>query len=224
MAGVGIVLGIFVFLFTGAFIGDVILHNRDAGMFPGMVLGIWAAWPFFHHARVRRYNLLHPVPKEYQVPTKVAFAKARDFLADVSYNFGDKWHVATSDTHTGRISANLRFTDEETRFEADGRGHVHTRKERVQRFIALEIHVKGTDSGSTVIQLDFCPKVEGANFFACDSIVSGVCDAVENALGTGKAAGDPADTALSAPPWWLIGLSAFALLGLWESVMKVVFK
>lgn len=224
MAGLGIGIGIFVFLFAGSFIGGTILHNDNAGAFPGLVLGIWAAWPFFHHARVQRFNLLHPVPKEYPVSAKVAFSKIRDFLADTSYNFGDKWHVMTADTQSGRIAASLRYTDEETRLEADARGHIHSRKERVQRFVTLDIQVKDTENGSSVIQLDFCPKVEGSKFFACDSIVSGVCDAVETAFGTGKPVGDPADTALAAPPWWLLGLSGFALLALLENVMKAVFQ
>ncbi len=220
----GIGLGIFVFLFSGAFISEVILHNKDAGAFPGLVLGIWAAWPFFHQARVQRYNFLHPVPKQYKVPARIAFAMIRDFLAEVSYNFGDKWHVVTADTQSGRVTANLRFTDEHTHFEADARGHIHTRKERLQRFIGLEVQVKAISNDSVIVQFDFCPKVEGANFAACDSIVSGVANAVESALGPGVQTGNPADTTLSAPPWWLIGLSALALIGLLGDVIKAVFS
>ncbi|SRR5579875_488077 len=224
MAAIGIGIGLFVFLFTGAFISEVVLHNKDAGAFPGLVLGIWAAWPFFHHARIQRYNFLHPVPGEYQVLAREAFQKVRDLLAEVSYNFGDRWHVATADTQTGRIVANLRFTDEHVHFEAEARGHIHTRKERLQRFIGLEIHVKDTGRGTAIIQLDFSPKVEGANFFACDSIVSNLSAAIESELGAGTPAGTPADTKLSAPPWWLLGLSALALLGLCTDVLKAVFS
>lgn len=224
MAAIGIAIGLFIFFFTGAFISEVILHNKDAGVFPGLVLGIWAAWPFFHHAGVQRYNFLHPVPKEYKVPAKVAFSKIREFLAEVSYNYGDKWHVVTADTQAGRITANLRFTDEQTHFVADGRGHIHTRKERLQRFIALEVQARPTSHGTVIIQLDFCPKVEGANFFACDSIVSTVSNAVESAIGPGTQVGNAADTTLSAPPWWLIALSALALIGLFGDITKAVFQ
>ncbi len=223
MAGLGIALGVFVFLFTGAFINEGILHSKDVGLLPGLVLGVWAAWPLFHHAGVQRYNFLHPVPKEYKVPAPNAFGKVRDFLAEVSYNFGDKWHVVTADTHTGRIVANLRFTDEQVHFETDGRGHIHTRKERLQRFVALELYLKNSGCGTVIVQLDFCPKVEGVKFFACDSIVSAVSNAIESALGPGTPVGNPADTALPAPPWWLLGLSALALLVLCSDVMKVVF-
>jgi hypothetical protein len=224
MAVIAIGIGLFVFLFTGAFISEVVLHNKDAGVFPGLVLGIWAAWPFFHHARIQRSNLLHPAPKEYRVPPKVAFSMIRDLLAEVSYNFGDRWHVSTADTQAGRIAANLRFTNEQVRMEADARGHIHTRKERLQRFIGLDVHVKDTASGTTVIQLDFNPKVEGANFFACDSIISALSAEIESALGAGSPVGTPADTKLSAPPWWLLVLSALALLGLCGDVIKAVFQ
>lgn len=222
MAVLGIALGVFVFLFTGAFIGEVVLHSTDAVLFPGLVLGVWVAWPFFHHAGVKRYNLLHPAPREYKVAAGIAFARVRDFLAEVSYNFGDKWHVVTADTHTGRIVADLRFTDEHLHFEADARGHIHTRKERLQRFIALELHLKNTGHGTVIIQLDFRPKVEGVNFFACDSIVSAVSNAIESGLGPGTHVGNPADATLPAPPWWLLGISAFALLVLCGDLMKAV--
>jgi len=132
--------------------------------------------------------------------------------------------VVTADTNTGRITANLRFTDEHTHFDIDGRGHVHTRKERLQRFIALELLIRDSGKGTAIIQLDFCPKVEGANFFACDSIVSTICNVIESAIGPGTQVGTPADTTLSAPPWWLLGLSILALIGLLGDVTKAVFQ
>lgn len=173
MAGIAIIIGIFVFLLSGAIISDI-THDPGAGLLPGMVLGILAARPMFKLALEQRSNFLHPTPREYNVPAKVAFAKIRDFLAEVSYNYGDKWHVVTADTQSGHITANLRFTDEHTHFEGDARGNIHTRKERLQRFLALDIHVRATEGGTTVVQLNFSPKVEGVNFSACDSIVSTV--------------------------------------------------
>lgn len=224
MAVIAIAVGLFVFLFTGAFISDVVVHSKDAGLLPGLVLGIWAAWPFFHKARVQRYNFLHPVPKEFNVPAKVAFQKVRDLLAEVSYNFGDKWHIATVDTQAGRIAASLHFTEEQVRLEADVHGHIHPRKERFQRFVGLNLHFKNTGHGTVIIQLDFSPKVEGANFFACDLIVSNLCSAIESTLGSGTQVGSPADTRLSAPPWWLLGLSALSLFVLCGDVIKAVFQ
>lgn len=68
------------------------------------------------------------------------------------------------------------------RFEGDARGQIHTRKERLQRFVSLQIQVRATDGG-TVVQLDFSPTVEGANYAACDSIVASVAGSIDAILG-----------------------------------------
>ena len=60
----------------------------------------------------------------------------------------------------------------------------------------------------TVVQFDFRPRVEGVAFHACDSIIAGIVNDAEAALGPGTDAGSAADTSLPAPPWWLIGLRA----------------
>ena len=223
MAIFGICLGTFVFMFVGAFVGGF-LKAKEAGVLPGLVAGIWAAWPCIHHAQVARYDFLHPAPLEYNVAAKVAFTRVRDLLAEVSYNFGDKWQISTADTQTGRLMANLRFTDEETHFDFDARGHVQTRKERMQRFIVLEAIIKDTGKGTTIIQFDFLPKVEGAKFSACDSIVSEVWTTVDSALGHGAPVGEPADSSVPAPPWWLLGLSAVTALAMAGDVCKAVFR
>ena len=181
MALVAIIVGIFVFLLTGALIGDA-THDAGAGIVPGLVLGALAAIPIFKAACEERAKFLHPLPREYRVPAKIAFAKIRDILAEISYNYGDKWHVVTADTQTGRITANLRFTDEFTRFEGDARGQIHARKERLQRFLAVDIQVQATERGTTSILLDFRPTVEGPNYAACDSIISSLSAQIESTL------------------------------------------
>jgi hypothetical protein len=182
MALIAIIVGTFVFLLTGALIGDA-SHDASAGIMPGLVLGVLAAIPIFKSACEERAKFLHPQAREYKVPAKIAFAKIRDILAEISYNYGDKWHVVTADTQTGRITANLRFMDEFTRFEGDARGHIHTRKERLQRFLAVEIQVQATERGTTAVLMDFRPTVEGVNFAACDSIISSLSANIESALG-----------------------------------------
>lgn len=224
MIVIGVVLGIITFLLVGSFVGDGILHHSDTGAFPGLIAGIWVAWPFFHHAGVQRYNFLHPVPKEYKTSSKAAFVAICDFLTEVAYNFGDRWHILAADTQTGRIVAHLRFTDEEIRFEPDSRGHIHSRKERLQRFLGLEILVKPGAGDTAVVQCDYVPKVEGGKFFACDSIIAGVNQAFESNLGPGVPTGNPADTKLPAPPWWLLGISALALLAMCGDVSKAVLQ
>jgi len=178
MAIIAIAIGIFVFLLTGA-VTNELTHDPGAGVLPGLILGFLAASPLFKIAAQERSNFLHPAPSEYNIPAKLAFAKIRDYLAEVSYNYGDKWHVVTVDTQSGRITANLRFMDEFTRIEGDARGNIHTRKERLQRFLKVEIHVLSTETGTTKIQIDFAPTVEGVNYVACDSIVRDFRSAID---------------------------------------------
>jgi hypothetical protein len=182
MAIVAIALGIFVFLLTGAMTSEL-THDPGAGILPGMILGIMAAAPLFKLAAQERSNFLHPAPREYNIPAKIAFAKIRDFLAETTYNYGDKWHVVTADTQSGRITANLRFTDEFTRIEGDARGNIRTHKERLQRFLALDIQVRATERGTTIVQLDFSPTVEGVNYAACDTIISGATEQISSRIG-----------------------------------------
>ena len=226
MAGLGIGLGIFVFLLVGAITGECITtDDKGAGVFPGLVAAVWVAWPFFHNAGVSRYNFLHPVPKEYKQPLKQAFAQIRDILADTSYNFGDKWNIATADAMQKRILASLRFTEEESRgFEGTNLSNIHHRSERVQRLLEMEVQFKDTGNDTTIIQFDFHPRIEGVQWYACDHIVNGLINRVEASFGPGTDRGQPADTKLPAPPWWLIGLGGLAVLNLGSSIMTAVFK
>jgi hypothetical protein len=175
MAAVGIGLGIFIFLLVSAYTSEAITKPDKTA---GLVAAIWVAWPFFHHAGVSRYNFLHPVPREYKTPIKQAFAQIRDIISDISYNFGDKWHVSTADVNQRRILASLRFTDEETKVEGTNLQNIHTRKERVQRLLEMEVQFKDTGNDTTIVQFDFHPRVEGAQWYACDHIVSGLVNRV----------------------------------------------
>ncbi len=225
MGAVGIGLGIFVFLLVSAFTSEYITKpDNTAGCLPGLIAAIWVAWPCFHHAGVSRYNFLHPVPREFKTPIKQAFAKIRDIISDVSYNFGDKWSVSTADVNQRYIKASLRFTDEETHIEGTSLQNIHTRTERKQRLLEMEVQFKDNGNDTTTIQFDFQPRVEGAQFYACDHIISGLMNRVETALGPGADRGQAADTKLSAPPWWLIGLGALGVLNLGSSIMTAVFK
>jgi hypothetical protein len=124
------------------------------------------------------------MPREYNLPAKEAFSKIREILADTSYHYGDKWHVSTADTQAGRIAADLRFTDEHIHYDMDGRGHLHPRRENLRRYLGVEILIQDTEKGTSTVQLDFIPKVEGYKFTACDSIVSGFMLTIDNALGS----------------------------------------
>lgn len=213
-------LGFSAFLFSASFIGTVILRNPEGGIFPGLVLGLWAAWPAIHSAILERTLLLHPQAIEYDLPAKVVFATIRDFLAEVSYNYGDKWRVVTADTQAGRIRANLSFTDEVEQVHADARGHIHTRKERLLRFIDLNLSVSVTARGTTAVKLDFSSRADGANLFACDSIIASCQQALSTRLGEGKSDGTVLDRKLPAPPWWLLAVSALALINLYSNILR----
>lgn len=223
MQGLGIGLGVFVTLLMGAVVGQVVVHKNEAGLLPGLVVGLWAAWPFFHHGSVNRYNFLHPVPRRYNHPLKQTFAKIRQLISEKTYNFGDKWHVTTADTIQHRITATLRFIDEETRIEGDARGQVHTRKERLQRLLEMDIQLKDNEDDSTVVQFDFTPKIEGLAYHACDSVISSIVDAVETQLGPGADAGQVREKTLPAPPWWLLAVTAMGVFALAHDVMQSVY-
>lgn len=223
MNAIGLSLGIFVTLLMGAIVGQLVVHKSEAGLLPGLVAGLWAAWPFFHHGGVNRYNFLHPVPKQYSHPLKQTFARIRQIISEKTYNFGDKWHVSTADTMQHRITATLRFIEEETKMEGDARGQLHTRKERLQRLLEMDIQLKDNEDDTTVVQFDFTPKIEGLASHACDSIISGIVSAVEGALGPGAEAGKAKDKTLPAPPWWLLAITAIGVVSLAHDVLQSVY-
>lgn len=220
----GIIAAIAAFCVVGSCTRFFVLNTPETGIMEGLYAAVWAAWPFFHTGSVQRYNFLHPVPRRYKTPLKQAFAKVRQIISEKSYNFGDKWHVATADTQQRRITATLRFIEEESRgFEGTNIANIQHRTQRVQRLLELDVQMKEEPNDTTVVQFDFRPKVEGVNFSACDSIIAGIVCDVETALGPGSDAGNPADTSIPAPPWWLIGVGVLGLFQLWGDVMKAVF-
>jgi len=224
MLVVGAFVGIFVWVFVTAFTSGVVLHKADVGGFEGFVAGVWAAWPIINNALLERKYFLHPVPKRYKMPLKLAFSKVRQTINDKTYNFGDRWHVTTADTLIRRITANLRYNEEESRgFSGTQVSSIRHDKVRVQRLIELDVLLKDSGDDSTIVQLDFRPTVEGLNFSACDTIIGELQLNIANALGEGELAGDPVSSGIPAPPWWLLGLTAFGLLVLLGDTWKAVF-
>ncbi len=74
------------------------------------------------------------------------------------------------------------------------------------------------------VQFDFLAKVDGLQYQACDSIIQGLLKEVEATLGAGSSAGSPLEGRVPAPPWWLLGVTAFALLLLLGDVIARVFR
>ena len=212
---IGVATGIVVFLLTGAVLGQFVLHNNQAGIFPGLVAGIWAAWPLLCHGKVQRYNFLHPVPRRYQLPARHAFSKVRTVIDDKVYNYGDRWKILTADTQARRIHAMLQFSDDEDRGD---------NKQRVQRMIEMNVQLKVEPNDATIVQFNFRPKVEGVAYHACDAVISALLADVQASLGANTEAANPAAVNLPAPPWWLLGLTAWTLYIMWGDVMAAVFK
>jgi len=224
MLGIGIGLAVLAFLVVGsATTYGIVGGNLQGGLFPGFVAALWAAWPFMHTAQVNRYNFLHPCPRRYSQPIKHVYSKFREVLAQRTYNFGDKWQVTSSDTIQRRITATLRFTDEESHLEGQSLSNLHVRKERKQRLIELSVQFIEANNDKTIVQLDFAPTVEGPAIGACDAIISSLAVEFDTAIGGGENSGDPAETKLPAPPWWLLGTTALMLMMLWSTINKAVF-
>lgn len=80
--------------------------------------------------------------------------------------------------------------------DIDARGQIHTRKERLQRYLGLQMTIRDTGRDTTTITLDFSPKVEGVQYLACDSIVTGLINSIESRLGPGAQVADPTETRL----------------------------
>lgn len=224
MIFLGIISGFASFCLVGTLVYNSIPSDHaQACMLPAIVGFIWGAWPFFHKASVQAHNLLHPAPMRFSVNMQMAFSKMREMLTLLSYKFGDKWNVILADTNTGRIVAELRFSDEEMRMETDGRGHPHSRNIRVQRYLRLEMELKPVESSDTILSLDFESRIEGFNKMACDEIINGVMQEIANALGPAQFVGSSLSEKISAPPYWLIGLTVFSLFLLLIDVHKALW-
>ncbi len=222
--GAGIAVAIATFFIVGACTRYWVLQTEYSGALEGLLTAICVSWPFFFHASVKRYNFLHPVPRRYKLPVKHAFGKIRKHLDEKTYNFGDRWSVPTADTTERRINATLRFTDEESHMEGSSVNNLHVKTERKLRLIVMDIQFKEEPSDTVVVQFDFKPEVEGANWAACDSVIRGMVSEAEAMLGPGTDAGNAAETTLPAPPWWVIGVGACNLMILFGDIKTAVFK
>lgn len=211
MIAVGIIFGLIAFCAMNSFVGDFLIHRVGSGVLPGIVAAIWVAYPFFQMAQNESLNLLRPGMKKYPVNVQVAFSKIRRILCESSYFYGDKWHVVTADTATNSIVADLRFHEEETRMESSGRGHFHSRQVRVQRYIRLDLNLSPEGISESNIQMEFEIRVEGWNKRACDEIIAGLKQQIEEEIGPSQSTEPQVSAALPQVPWWLIGATSFAL-------------
>jgi hypothetical protein len=197
-------------------IGNYIAHS-DSATALNLLAALWVAWPFYSRAWSARKALLHPPVRRYKLPHKQAFAKVRQILSNTTYNFGDKWYVSSADTMRKRITACLRFTDEEQRIDLSSH-HTSLRKDRKQRLLELEVQMEEEPDDSTIIQFDFRATVEGVSWHACDRIIYAFLDDVQTQLGAAEIVNQQKVPARVAPPWWLIAITVLCLLNLTGAV------
>jgi hypothetical protein len=216
------ILGTLLWVVVGGFVqsilGHHLNHNDASAAFVGVIAGLWAAWPFYHQARLARRDFLHPPVRRYKLPTKKAFVKVREILSNSTYNYGDKWQVSFADTTQGRITACLRFTDEEMRMEGPSVSRMYMRKERKQRLLELEVQFEEEPGDTTLIQFDFHPKVEGVAWHACDRIIYALYNDLQIVLGPGEEINVQTKAARPAPPWWLLALTVLGLMSFCAAV------
>jgi hypothetical protein len=206
--------------FVQGTVGHYLIRHGDTATFLGVIAGLWAAWPCYYRAWQARRNFLHPPVRRYKLPIKQAFANVRQVLTNSTYNYGDKWHVSFADTMQKRITACLRFTDEEIRMEGHSVSRMYMRKERKQRLLELEVQFEGEPGGITLIQFDFHPKVEGIALHACDRIIYAMRNDLLAVLGPGEALSDEGAKAVKlSPPWWLIAITVLGLMSFCGTAM-----
>lgn len=220
---IGVILGIVAYGFVSSFV-QFATQSGQAAFFPGLVGGLWAAWPFIYKSRVKRHKFLHPVPKEYSsVNLQQAFSLIAQFLRDARYNFGDQWHV-DADPAASRITADIRFTEEEQHPEFGGRAFIQFRTKRVQRYLRLEALFKPTACNGTIVQLDFQPRVEGFDSGACDEMIADVQGAIALALGEGEPIVQELANKLPGPPNWLLTCTVAMLFFLFFDATNSVLR
>jgi hypothetical protein len=220
---VGIVLGIVAFVFASGFV-QFATHSSDAAFFPGLVGSLWAAWPLIHKSSVERKNFLHPAPREYaDVDLQRVFSTISNYLREERYNFGDQWRV-DADPAAGRISADLKFSEEEDHPEFGGRAFVRFRTKRVQRFLGLVVWLEPTEANGTIVRLEFDPRVEGFDSGACDTMIRGVHEAISLYLGPGELVGTEVSKKLPGPPTWLLACTVAMLFFLFFDVSKAALR
>jgi IS66 C-terminal element len=113
---------------------------------------------------------------------KQAFAKVRQVLSESTYGYGDKWYVASADTRQKRITAYLRFTDDEVRLQGTSLFQVYVSKDRKHRLLELVVQMHEEPGDVTVVQFDFKTKVEGLAWYACDRAIYNVLSDIEKLI------------------------------------------
>lgn len=220
MIVLGIIFGLIAFCAINSLVGEFVISKAGTGVLPGLVAAVWAAYPFFHKARIENFNFLHPRSVKYPVNVQAAFSKIRRILSESSYFYGDKWYVVTADTATNCIVADLRFYEEEIRMETSGYGHCHQRQVRMQRLIRLNVTFSPVGSAESNLKMDFEIRAEGFNKRSCENIVADLKAKIEEEIGPGQNHEPLVSDSIPPAPWWLIGATSFTLICMFIDINK----
>ena len=179
-----------------------------------VIAGLWICYPFHKMFHEVRATFLHPDPTRYTMPLPDAFAAIREILQDTVINMGDQWNVYRADTNARIIKAQLRFTGKDAHFAPGALVNIVEHQDFARRFIKLEAKFIENADNTTSIVFDFSPQVEGNQVFACDRVIRNFYKCVDASLGAGTIEPTESRRILAAPPWWLIAVSAVALVPL----------
>jgi hypothetical protein len=186
---------------------------------PGIVAALWVAWPCFVLGLRQRQTFVHPKAYIYNGSTQDNFEQLSQLLRESAYKFGDHWNIVTADTQTNRLLANLHFFDEISQLSANG----GLRTEKLRRFIQLEATFKDVAPSKSLIQLNFDKTAEGRDLRSCEEIIQEVVASFHSRIGVGESYHIESPVAFPAPPWWLIVVTSFSLLGLgWQIVGTIL--
>lgn len=220
MKTIGVAVGIFAFLFIRAIVNHAVSPIMEAGDFPGLVVAIWAAWPFFHRDTVERFNLLHPVSKQYNVTSERAFCTICSVISDKRYAYGDKWQIINATEELGQITEDLQFVEERSMFNFNP----FAKKGPLKRYIKLEVAIRDAPKeGASIVRCGFGIKADGS-ISSCDSIVKDLIKTIEADLGSGALVGQPKSPELPVPSRWLLGATVLMLFFLLNDVIHAVYR
>ena len=197
----------------------------DSTWITPVLAGYWCSRRWFYAKKVLdrtetfvpAESAFHPYPREYQKSLLEAFAAVRRVLAESVYNVSDKWRDVNADTDDKKITAGLNIH----KWEGDKGKH-----------LGLEVDFKDTESGTTIIEFKFDPRIEPEIFpQATYNIMSEYANdflwAVGEKLGPGAKL-TPAKVTrniykddfseVPAPSWWLLILTVVGILKLFHDI------
>jgi hypothetical protein len=116
--------------------------------------------------------------------------------------------VATAEVSELRIFADLKYVDEFKDYDFSHQTmSIKQNVDRKKRYLSLEAWLK-SEGKSTVVQYEFKTRIEGLDQGACDDIISGLLNALENVLGPSEPTSEVIHKPIPTPPWPLLVATA----------------